>query len=162
MPACQRVNHWSCLWCLIWSRTHQPAANVVFCLMRFLSFSLLGLCMWMQGFFLPHDACSCHTLYFDSFRSYLVGRVEQDRSAEERLLRNGKCKKGYYRPYKGPLSFSPVLSLTLKKPPSANNLPDGKGDLQLIPSYGSFSCWRRGEMQMGVAVCRGTWSFCFI
>lgn len=40
MPACQRVNHWSCLWCLLRSRTHQPAANVVFPLMCFLSFSL--------------------------------------------------------------------------------------------------------------------------
>lgn len=40
MPACQRVNHWSCLWCLLRSRTHQPAANVVFPLMCFLSFCL--------------------------------------------------------------------------------------------------------------------------
>ena len=40
MPACWRVNHWSCLWCLLRSRTPQPAANVVFPLMCFLSFSL--------------------------------------------------------------------------------------------------------------------------
>lgn len=77
MPACQRVNHWSCLWCLLRSRTHQPAANVVFHLMCFLSFSLsfrlvhvhAGLCVvWV--FFPLLNACSCHTLCFDSFSNY--------------------------------------------------------------------------------------------
>lgn len=33
-----------------------------------------------------------------------------------------------------------ALSLTLKIHPTANNLPEGEGDLQLIPSCRSISC----------------------
>lgn len=77
MPACQRVNHWSCLWCLLRSRTHQPAANVVFPLMCFLSFclSFTLVHVHVEIFFFPLDACSCHTLCFDSFSNYQLSRV---------------------------------------------------------------------------------------
>lgn len=47
--------------------------------------------------------------------------------------------------------FLPLQSCHLlwKIHPTANNLSEGKGDLQLIPSRGTISRWRRGQMQWG-------------
>lgn len=95
MPACQRVNHWSCLWCLLRSRTHQPAANVVFALMCFLSFSLSFRPVHVHAGFFSTGCLQLPYLVVWFLQQLLVKQGWVGQACRGEITKEWECKKGY-------------------------------------------------------------------